>query len=114
MSDISVLLFFNFGSFVSSDELFNACCRRESEKVKSILINNPSLLNEELNESDWTALYLACYYNDSSIVSYLLEQQAIDVNKSDKVNDYDIIIADVSHSLVCYPFLYFCSLVILP
>jgi hypothetical protein len=81
-----------------------ACKKGDLEKVKSILLNNPSLLNEELNEHRERALYVACYYNQSSVVSYLLELEAIDVNKSNKVNDYDIIIVDVSHSLVCFSF----------
>jgi ankyrin repeat protein len=95
------------------EELFEACSKGDLEKVKSSLLNNPSLLNEELNEDGETALYKACLYNHLSIVSYLLEQEAVDVNKSIKVNDYDVIIVDVSHSLVCYSFLNFCSLLLL-
>jgi ankyrin repeat protein len=67
--------------------LNDACEKGDLEKVKIILLNNPSLLNEGLNEYGFTALLLACCYNDSSIVSYLLEQEDIDVNKSNKVND---------------------------
>jgi ankyrin repeat protein len=54
--------------------------------VKSILSENPSLLNEELDENGWTALFIACNYNHSSIVSYLLKEESVDVNKGNKVN----------------------------
>jgi ankyrin repeat protein len=67
-------------------ELYYACEKGGSEKVKSILSENPSLLNEGLDEDGWTALYIASYNNHSSIVSFLLEQEDIDVNKTNKVS----------------------------
>jgi ankyrin repeat protein len=79
--------------------------------VNSVLSNNPFLLNEELDAGGSTALYVACCYNQSPTVSFLLEQKAIDVNKSINVNDNNIIIADVSHLLICYSFLNFCRMV---
>jgi ankyrin repeat protein len=67
--------------------LCDACEKDDLEKVKSILSENPSLLNEGLNEDGWTALFTASYRNHSSIVFFLLEQENIDVNKTNKVND---------------------------
>jgi hypothetical protein len=57
------------------------------EKVKSILSENPFLLNEGRNEDDETALFTASFHYHLSIVSFLLEQKDIDVNKTEKVND---------------------------
>jgi hypothetical protein len=45
----------------------------------------PSIQNEALEENGWTALYVASWKNHPSIVSYLLEQEDIAVNKSNKV-----------------------------
>jgi ankyrin repeat protein len=68
------------------EELNDACWEGESEKVKSILSENPFLLNEELYEDGETALFTASRNNHSSIVSFLLEQENIDVNKTKKVS----------------------------
>jgi ankyrin repeat protein len=69
------------------EELNDACWKGELEKVKSILSENPSLLNEELYEDGRTALYTTSYHNHYPIVSFLLEQKDIDVNKTNEVND---------------------------
>jgi ankyrin repeat protein len=66
--------------------LFDACKDGDLEKVKSILLGNLSLLNEGLNENGETALYVASLYNYPSIVPFLLEQEDIDVNKTNKVS----------------------------
>jgi ankyrin repeat protein len=66
--------------------LCDACNKGDLEKVKSILSESPFLLNEGLDEDGNTALCTASYYNHSSIVSFLLEQEDIDVNKTNKVN----------------------------
>jgi ankyrin repeat protein len=74
-------------SYHCLEELKDAFVGGDLEKVKSILSENPSFLNEGLDEFGYTALYLASEYNHSSIVSFLLEQENIDVNKANKVND---------------------------
>jgi ankyrin repeat protein len=80
----SILLF--VFSFCCLEELYDACVKGDLEKVKSVLSENSSLLNEGLNEHGNTALCLASDYTHSSIVSFLLEQENIDVNKTNKVN----------------------------
>jgi ankyrin repeat protein len=65
--------------------LSDACVKGDLDKVKNILSENPSLLNEGLNEDGETALTCASQYNRPSIVSFLLKQKNIDVNKTDKV-----------------------------
>jgi ATP-dependent Zn protease len=62
--------------------LYDACKNGDLEKVKDILSKDSSLLNEALNEIGRIALYLASEYNHSSIVSFLLKLDNIDVNKA--------------------------------
>jgi ankyrin repeat protein len=69
------------------EELYDACEKGDLEKVKSVLSENPFLLNEGLTEGGNTALYTASDTNHLSIVSFLLEQENIDVNKTNMVND---------------------------
>jgi ankyrin repeat protein len=81
---IDSLVCFLFVHFL--EELYEACEKGDLEKVKSILSENPSLLNEGLDEEGSTALYTASDNNRSSIVSFLLQQENIDVNKTKKVS----------------------------
>jgi ankyrin repeat protein len=67
------------------EELDDACGNGDLEKVKSILSENPSLLNKNLDVYERTALYTACEHNHPSVVSYLLEQDSVDVKKADEV-----------------------------
>jgi ankyrin repeat protein len=67
--------------------LYDACKNGDLVKVKSILSENPFLLNEGLDEFGYTTLFTASDNNHSWIVSFLLEQENIDVNKTDKVSD---------------------------
>jgi ankyrin repeat protein len=77
----------NFKIYKILESLYDACKNDDLEKVKIILSKDSYLLNETLNGDGWTALYLASKYKYSSIVSFLLEQEDLDVNKADKVND---------------------------
>jgi ankyrin repeat protein len=74
-------------SFCCLEELYDACENGDLEKMKSILSENPFLLNEGLDEDGNTALCSASNYYESSIVSFLLEQKNIDVNKTNMVID---------------------------
>jgi hypothetical protein len=60
------------------------------QKVKNILSEDPSLLNEGLDSetggSSYTALLTSLFWPQLAIISYLLEQENIDVNKSSNVN----------------------------
>jgi ankyrin repeat protein len=55
------------------------------KKVKEIISQYPSLLNEDLNKLGQTALIIASKYNSVSIVEYLLSCDGIEVNKQSKV-----------------------------
>jgi ankyrin repeat protein len=67
-------------------ELHDACSKDDLEKVKMILLENPSLLNEGLDDNGKTALSTASsFIASSSVVSFLLEQENVDVNKADEV-----------------------------
>jgi hypothetical protein len=71
-------------------KLYDACghlynTKDDLEKVKSILSDNPSLINEGLDEDGRTVLYFSSCNNRPLVVSYLLEQQNIDVNETNKV-----------------------------
>jgi ankyrin repeat protein len=74
--------------FKISDEilesLYDASKNGDLEKVKSILSKDSSLLNEALNKYGETALYVASGYNQSSIVTFLLKEENLDVNKAIK------------------------------
>jgi ankyrin repeat protein len=67
--------------------LYDACKNDDLEDVKHIISKDSSLLNEELDEAGCTALCKASGNNHSTIVSFLLEQKDIDVNKTNKVSD---------------------------
>jgi ankyrin repeat protein len=84
---ISPCFLFVFFFSDSLEELYDACEKGDLEKVKSILSENTSLLNEGLGDDGTTALYTVSFKNHPSIVSYLLEEGGVDVNKANKVND---------------------------
>lgn len=54
-------------------------------RVKSILNEYPSLLNEELNSFGMTILLRAALSGFSDVVKYLLTLPKIQINKTDKV-----------------------------
>jgi ankyrin repeat protein len=62
--------------------LYDACKNGDLEKVKDILSEDSSLLNEGLNKNGRTCLFIASYWNHAVIVSFLLELDKIDVNKA--------------------------------
>jgi hypothetical protein len=57
----------------------------DSQRVKEIISQSPSLLNEDLNGYGYTPLATACYANCISIVEFLLSCDGIEVNKQYKV-----------------------------
>jgi ankyrin repeat protein len=69
------------------ERLFNACQKGDVKTVMNIISKDKSLLNEGLDEygQGWTALCTACAENHLSLVSHLLVQESIDVNKGKKV-----------------------------
>jgi predicted cupin superfamily sugar epimerase len=66
--------------------LSDASKNDDLEDVKLIISKDSSLLNEELDEAGCTALCKASEFNHSTIISFLLEQKDIDVNKTTKVS----------------------------
>jgi hypothetical protein len=59
--------------------------KEDLKKVKEIISQYPSLLNEDLNGNGWTPLITASCYNSVSIVEFLLSFDDIEVNKGAKV-----------------------------
>jgi glycine cleavage system H lipoate-binding protein len=59
--------------------------KEDLNKVKKILSQHPSLLNEDLEGDGWTSLRIASYNNSDSVVEYLLSCDEMEVNKQDKV-----------------------------
>jgi hypothetical protein len=55
------------------------------KKVKEILSRNPALLNRSLDRYDNTLLIIASRYNSVSVVEFLLQRDAIEVNKQNRV-----------------------------
>jgi ankyrin repeat protein len=55
------------------------------KKVKEVLSQYPSLLNEDLNGNGYTPLIYASLHNCISIVEFLLSCDDIEVNKGNKV-----------------------------
>jgi ankyrin repeat protein len=69
------------------ENLYDACVNGDLKKVKIILSKDSSLLNKALDEDGETALYVASDYSHSSIVTFLLKEENLDVNKANTVND---------------------------
>jgi hypothetical protein len=74
-------LIFACGGYVSSVK-----GKQELKKVKEILSQYPSLLNEDLNKVGNTSLTYASMENSVSVVEYLLSCDGIEVNKQNMVN----------------------------
>jgi DNA transposition AAA+ family ATPase len=58
------------------------------KKVKEILSRNPAFLNQSLDRYDNSLLIIASRYNSRSVVEFLLERDAIEVNKQNRVCDF--------------------------
>jgi hypothetical protein len=59
--------------------------KEDLAKVKEILSQYPSLLNEDLDEFGRTSLIIASVNKSVSVVEYLLSCDGIEVNKQSKV-----------------------------
>jgi hypothetical protein len=59
--------------------------KEDLQKVKEILSQYPSLLNEDLNGFGDTTLIYASLYNCVSVVEFLLSCDGIEVNKGTEV-----------------------------
>jgi hypothetical protein len=59
--------------------------KEDLKKVKEILSQHHSLLNEDLEAAGWTPLKFASYINCVSIVEFLVSFDDIEVNKVDQV-----------------------------
>eukprot|EP01040_Poterioochromonas_malhamensis_P018817 gene18817-22057_t len=57
--------------------------RGDVPKIHKILAENPSLLNDGLDEYGTTALIQAVRFNQVEVVRYLLANPGIDVNRTD-------------------------------
>jgi hypothetical protein len=59
--------------------------KEDWKKVKEILSQYPSLLNEDLDEDGFTSLITASMYYSVPVVEYLLSCDGIEINKQTKV-----------------------------
>jgi hypothetical protein len=86
-------LFICFSLLLILDKLIHACGgyangvkgKEDLKKVKEILSQYPSLLNEGLDEYGYTSLIIASNCSSVSVVEYLLSCDGIEVNKQSKV-----------------------------
>jgi hypothetical protein len=59
--------------------------KEDLQKVKEIISQYPSLLNEDLDGNGYTPLIYASLYNCISVVEFLLSCDGIEVNKQNTV-----------------------------
>jgi ankyrin repeat protein len=67
------------------DDVNDVKGKEDLKKVKQIISQYPSLLNEAIDLNGKTPLILASYWNYASIVEFLLSCDDLDVNKRDRV-----------------------------
>jgi hypothetical protein len=72
-------------SLACGDDVNDVKGKEDLKKVKEIISQYPSLLNEGLDGNGFTPLMTASGYNSVSIVEFLLSFDDIEVNKGTKV-----------------------------
>ena len=74
MKRIYFLLFFISFSFTySQSNIFDACRKGSVNDIVSIYKNSPNSINQ-VNESGYTPLILACYHGNEEVVGFLIDK----------------------------------------
>ena len=77
---ILFLIFISFSITYSQNNIYDVCRKGTVDDLVTIYKNNPSSINQ-VNESGYTPLFLACYHGHEEVVEFLIDK-VDDVNGS--------------------------------